>query len=255
LKQEELIKKIFTSRRFFEKNILDVNNENDKSEIMKILSKEMVDDVLKENINFLHVRTLEDFTLSPIVNILFKELANEWISYAMDILELSKEDALEELQEDNRVKFIHLIAADYYKFYKEYFYEKIANSFIDLLASMNQGSEKIRFVNSIINSNFIANRNILGINSFDQLYRRVKAAKNLKNIELGIVQSKISEILQEIEDPNIIYSKKENLLIVLPSYERKETLIKEKRLESYDSSLERVKMAVFNSLKSELYKI
>ena len=254
MKQEELIEKIFTNKLFFEKEILDIQSENDRSEVMRILSTEMVENILKENINFLYIEKLEYFTLTPVINILFKELANEWISYAMDVLEFSKEDALEELQADERVKFIHILAVDYNRFYKDYLFEAIANSFIDLLSSMNQGSEKIKFVNSIINSDLIANRNILNINSFDQLYQRVKSAKNFKNIDLSSVQIKISEILQEIEDPQTEYEKRESLFIVLPSYERKEEQIKEKRLEEYDASLQRVKRAIFNALKSGLYK-
>ncbi len=128
MKQEELIEKIFTNKLFFEKEILDIQSENDRSEVMRILSTEMVENILKENINFLYIEKLEYFTLTPVINILFKELANEWISYAMDVLEFSKEDALEELQAEERVKFIHILAVDYNRFYKDYLFEAIANS-------------------------------------------------------------------------------------------------------------------------------
>ncbi|WP_455756128.1 hypothetical protein [Sulfurimonas sp.] len=249
------IDKIFLNKNSFEKEILGVNSESDKSEIMKILSKTIVDETLKEHLSFLYIKDLSDFTLKHVVNILFKEIANEWIVYAMEDLHLSKQDALEELQVQSRVKLIHSLSADYYKHYKDSIFEEISESFIDLLGTIRSGSDKIVLVNAVINSDLIANRTILGINSFDQLYKKVKTAKNKKTSELSSLQMKIIDIKKEISNPTTDRDKKESLLAILPNYEKKVQEISEMRLESFEVSLQRVKRAIFNSLKNGLYKI
>ena len=251
----DLVENIFTKRTTFEKEVLNVKSEKDKSEIVHMLTHVIVTDSLKEHINFLYLRELSDFTLKHIVNMLFKEFANEWIEYSMEILGSSKEVALEELQKPHRVKFIHTLADDYFKYYKEYFYEGIADTFIELLATMSPDSKKIKLVNAVINSNLIANRSVLNINSFDQLYRRVISAKNLKNIEVSTLQVKLSDILIELDCNSTSAKRREDLLTVLPAYEEKNKDIAGKKLEHFDGSLQRVKRAIFNALKSDKYKL
>ncbi len=254
MKREDLIEEIFSKKIIFEKEVLNIKSDKDKCDVMHILAKTLVHDILKEHLNFLHLKSLSDFTLKHIVNILFKELASEWISFSMDVLEYSKDEALSELQKQKRVKYIHSLAEDYYKYYHDYIYEEISNTFIDLLASTNPGSEKIKLINAIINSELVANRSILNINSYDQLYRRIIAAKNAKNIQLSAIQMKLSDILIEIESYDTSEERRESLLIVLPKYKEKNKAIAKKNLEDFDASLQRVKMAIFNSLKNDKYK-
>ena len=252
-KNIDKIEAVFTNTTLFEKEVLHVVNEYDRSEIMHILTDRIVSDVLKEHINFLYIRSFSDFTLKPIINILFKEIANEWISYAIDALQYSKEEALVELQPKDRVKFIHALSASYYRQYKSYIFEAIADTFIELMASISHGSNKSIIINAVINSDLIANRIVLGINGFDQLYKRVRAAKNAKSLEVSNTQIKLSEILKEINNPMISQGDREKLLIVLPKYERKVKEITKQKLENFDASLERVKRSIVNSLTNEIF--
>ena len=248
-----IVEKIFTSSVFFEKEILHVASNSDRSDIMNILRVKLVRDILKEHINFLYIRDLSDFTLKPIVNILFKEIANEWIHYAMDTLDYSKDEALLELQPKDRVRLIHTLAASYYREYKSYIFEEIADTFIELIASISHSSDKSILVNAVINSELIANRNVLGINNFDQLYKKARSAKNLKTSEVSTVQMKISDILKDLNNPKISDTDREKLLIVLPKYEKKEKQIIAKNLEHFDASLQRVKTTIINSLSREIF--
>lgn len=250
----ELVNNIFSSKSIFEEEVLNVFKEDEKLEIMRILATKMVCYTLKEHVNFIYIKNLEDFTLKHIVNTLFQELANEWVAYSMEILDYSKDEALENLQQGSRIKFIHLLAEDYFESYKDYIYEEIADSFIDLLASMNQSSAKVKFVNTVINSDLVANRNILGINSFDQLYRRVIAAKNKKNIELSTLQVKLSEILIELDCDTTTLKRRETLTIILPQHEEKTKKMTRVKLEVFDGTLQRLKRAILHALNSDLYR-
>ncbi|MDF1875090.1 hypothetical protein JHD48_05035 [Sulfurimonas sp. SAG-AH-194-I05] len=254
MRKDGLILSIFSKKFLFEKEVLNVKSEKDRVEIMRILSKAMVDDILKEHINFLHIPAISDFTLKHVINILFKEIANEWISYAIEELKYSKDDALEELQMKGRVKFIHEVADDYLKHYKEYLYENIAHSFIELLASISSSSPRVKFVNAIINSKLIANRSVLGINSFDQLAKKIKQAKHIKSTSLSDLKIKISDIKNEIASGTIKKDRHEALESILPTYVEKYKKIENTKLEEFDGSLKRVKLAIFNSLKTEFYK-
>lgn len=251
----ELIENIFTHNSCFEKEVLGVDNEKERSDIMHILSDRIVRNILKDHISFLHIKKISDFTLKHVSNILFKELANEWIAFAVDLLDYTKEEALAVLQKKDRVKYLHDISDKYYKIYKDYFYEDIANTFIDLLASLNQSSTKVVLVNAAINSELIPNRSMLGINSFDQLYRRIISAKNLKNAEVSALQIKLSDILLKLDSNTISDEKRDELLISLSKYEKKNEKMSVARLEDFDDSLKRVKMAIINSLKKGVYKL
>jgi hypothetical protein len=254
LNKKEVVQKIFTKRTFFEKEVLLVKSENDRLEIMSILSKKLVDETLKEHLNFQYIKEFSDFTLKHIVNMLFKEIANEWIFYAMDILKYSKDEALDELQPKHRVIFIHSLALSYYKFYKDFIYENISESFIELLSTSNYNNDKKNLVNTIINSDLIANRKVLGINNFEQLHKRVKSAKNFKSIEITSYQTKIAEILDNIENTKLDEDKKNNLFRLVSKYEKKVSKLENQKLEAFDATLKRVKNAIFNSLKNGIFK-
>ncbi len=250
MNKEKLIESIFAKKFIFEKEVLSIKSEKDKSEIMHILATNLVHDILKEHLNFVYLNKLSDFTLKHIVNILFKEIASEWVMFAMEVLDYSKDEALDELQKSKRIKYVHSLAEDYYKNYKEFFYLEISDSFIELLGLMSPTSDKVKLVNAVINSDLMANRSVLNINNFEQLYQRVEAAKNAKNIQVRTLQAKLSNILKELNSKDISAKKKEDLLLVLPKYEEKNKEITEKKLETFDPSLQRVQMAIFNSLKN-----
>ena len=246
---QERINKIFQSRMLFEKEILNVNSDKDRAEIIKILAVVFVRDVLKEHLNFLYIHKLSDFTLKQIANILFKEIANEWIDYAMHELKLSKEMALAELKQENRVSFIRTISSEYYKHYKKYIFEEIVDTFIELLVLNADMDKRSVFINAVINSDFFANRSILNINSSDQLCKYAKAAKDLHDEEVQYLRMKVSEIQEGILNPDLNMTKREDLNIILPTYDQKLKETLELKLEHYDSNLKRVKMALMASLK------
>lgn len=247
--KQERIKSLFKSRILFEKEVLNVNGDQDREEIVHILAISFVGDILKEHINFLYIQNLSDFTLKPIVNLIFKEMASEWVDYAMHELEYSKNEALEELRIDNRVQFLRILADDYYKHYKDCIFEEIVDSFIELLVLNSDKNEKSRIINAVINSSLVPNRSVLGINSSDQLCKRAKAAKDLKNEKVAELQFKLAEIGEGMKDAKISQSKREDLSLVYPNYVKKLQAIKELKLEKFDDGLQRLKRAIISSLQ------
>ena len=200
-------KELFTDKALFEKEVLNVENIKDRKDVVDILAISLVGDILKEHINFLYIEKFSDFSLKQIVNIVFREMANEWVDYAMNDLNYSKDDALNELRIDNRIKFLKSLSSDYYNFFKDCIFEKIADTFIELLVQNNKVDKKSILINAVINSYLIPNRSVLNINSWNQLNEYVKLAINLQGIKAEKLENFDSR-LQKVKK-SIIYSLRE----------------------------------------------
>jgi hypothetical protein len=100
--KQKYIEKIFKDRALFEWEVLHVSSHYDRLEIMEILAQAIVRGKLKYETNFLYLESFKEFKFSQIVNILFHEIANEWISFATEILYYPKREAIQELQDKYR---------------------------------------------------------------------------------------------------------------------------------------------------------
>lgn len=246
--KQELIKKIFSDVKFFEKKILDVESDNDRAEIMKILSESLVHDTLKEEINFLYLIVFSDFTLKPIPNIIFKELASEWVIFAEDMLHMDKDQALKELQDKGRVQFILTIVHNYLRKYKHFIFEEIADTFIELIDRIPNARKSNAFVEEVLNSNFIVNQKLLHVRDFRELWRRVRAARNLKNTELNVAHAKVNDTKALLLKKDISYEKKEALKRSLFVYETELEKLNKTPLDHFEDTVKKVKESMINSM-------
>jgi len=207
---EILVETIFSQKEFFEKEILNISCNSDRIEVMDILAKRMIRILLKEELNFLYMKDLEDFKFSLITNILFREVANEWISYSSEKLALEKEAALDIMQDKSHVLFVIAIIKEYFVQYKIYFAQEIADSFIQLIENMPNASISNSLINEVLNSDFVKNKNISVVYSYSQLWSRVRNAHSLKKDKLTKIQIDIAEC-QELEKRKALEYKEEAL--------------------------------------------
>jgi len=197
--EDELIEAIFSKRDVFEKHILGVYSDEGRVEIMEILSKRMIHVLLKDEFNFLYMNDLRNFKFSLIINLLFREIANEWVSFAIETLMLTKDKALEEIQDKSRIVYILSIVKWYFKTYKSYFAKEIADTFIELVSIMPNPTLNNELIKHVIRSGFVRDQNISVVLNYNQLWSRVKNAHNNKNQQLSKIQIKISELVEEGE--------------------------------------------------------
>jgi len=200
----ELIKSIFSDKKTFEKEILNVTCNSDRIEVMDILAKRIIQVLLKEELNFLYMKDLDNFKFSLIVNLLFREIANEWVSYASEELEYEKTQALDIIQDKTNVVFILALVKEYFMQYKIYFMQEIADSFIDLVESMPSATMSNSLINEVLKSDFVKKENISVVFSYSQLWGRVKNAHNAKKdkitkLQLMIAEAKDNEELKSLE--------------------------------------------------------
>ena len=239
-KQIKFINRIFSEQSFFENKILGVYSNQDKLEIMQILSAKFIEDDLKNELNFLHMKSLKSFKFSLIINLLFKEFATEWVSFSMEELSFSKEEAIDEIQDKKRVFFLHDMALAYFENYKIEFIEKIADSFIFLVDIAPTATLSNRVIQEVLEGDLLKSDNILIVHSYHQLWSRVKEAHNSRSLEIAKLQVEIADLYLEKESTKRI----ENIRICSNRIEKLEN----KSLANFSPSLLRIHSTMINSM-------
>ena len=145
--KQKYIDELFKDRTLFEWEVLHVSSHYDRIEIMEILAQTLVRNKLKYEINFLYLQSYDNFKLTQIINILFHEIANEWMSFATEVLYYPNDKA--------RVKFIHDIAEDYYEKYRRYIFEEVADTFIELVSNTKQNNKTTKLIQETLQSDLI----------------------------------------------------------------------------------------------------
>ena len=191
--QKQLIERIFSDQAFFEAEVLEVFNNSDRIEVMEILAKRMIGVLLREELSFLYMKNLDHFSFSLIRNLMYREIANEWVSYAHEKFDMDQERAVEILHEKKNALFLLSLIKEYFKHYKVYFVQEIADSFIELIQTMPAGVASNPLINQILLSDFVKNDNIIVVQNYGQLWGRVRNAYNRKNREVTKLQIEISE--------------------------------------------------------------
>jgi len=238
--------KLFEDRALFEKEILRVESDIDRAEVMKLLAVLLVRETLKEELNFLYIKKISEFTFGPIKNILFKEIANEWLIYSLEMLRYSREEALQELQDKKRVQFILTIVSAYLKKYQYYIFEEIIDTFLELICTTQDSKSNSTLIEEIISNELI--EKLLSGHSFQELWKGVRAANSSKNMDIKRIKSKINEIYEALEEKNLDLEKKDSLLKLLAQYESKLEKITHAKLEKFDRNLKTIKDAMALSM-------
>lgn len=242
------IEKIFSDRSLFEWEVLHVSSHYDRLEVMQILAQTIVRDRLKFELNFLYIKRYEDFKLSQIINILFHEIANEWLSFATEILYCSKNDAINALQDKKKVKFIHSLVKSYYATYKRQIFEVIADTFIELVSGIKHVSDKNILIEEVLESDLIKNRQILKLHNFSYLWSRVKAAQNMKNSDIISTNIKIHDIREKYKNLELDTRDKEILLKSLKASTKELEKLKYSKLDTFDTGVKRLKDVMVHTM-------
>lgn len=246
--KEEFVKELFNDKRLFKLEVLQVSCEADSIEIMQIISKTLVREKLKKEINFLHLNTFRDFKLTSIKNSIFNQIANEWLSFAQEVLFFSKDVALLEIQDKQRVNFIYSISNDYFNTYKKYIFENIADTFIDLVNTLPHAQSKNELVSDVLKSDLISSNHVLVIQSFKQLWSKVRSANNFKNAAVSKMQILIAEITIQLTNKELDEKSREKLLVSLEKQDLELSKLNYQGLDNFDSTLKRLKDTMVNSM-------
>jgi len=157
---------------------------------------------------------LSNFKFSLIVNLLFREIANEWVSYAEESLGYSMDEALETIQHKENVLFLLELVKEYFRQYKVYFVQEIADTFIELIEHMPSPSMSSDLINDVLKSGFSKSQGISVVYNYSQLWGRVRNAHKLKKVDITTLQIKIAEAKDKHERKKLEYE--EEVLVLKP---------------------------------------
>ncbi len=229
VQRDDFIEKTFSDRAFFEANILEIVTNDDRIEVANILAQRMIRLLLKEELNFLYMKDMKSFKFSLIMNLMFREIANEWVSFAEDKLAVSRDEAIEVIHEKRRAVFVLGLVKEYYRHYKIYFIQEIADSFIELIKTMPSSTNSTPLIDEILSSEFVKSENIAIVYSYSQLWGKVRNAHNSKSKELTKLQVKLSEVKDISEKRKLEYAQE---------------LLEERPLAFFDDALLRLRNAM-----------
>lgn len=248
IKEKKLhnLEKYCTNSTLFEENILDVYDENDRKEVMEILAQRLVRDKLKKSLNFLYLEDLEDLSLAMIVPVLTKELYDEALEYGRHVLYLGSEETKSVIE--RHIVSIGALAQEYMSKYKEIIFGAIVDSFIELIYTSSHLNKRAKFIESVLESPLILNRNMLAMHSVEQLHRRIKAAYNRKSLEISKLQMKVAELNDRIAQSKEDEQERTQLYKLLASQEERLAKTTAKTLDHYDATLDRLKTTMVKTL-------
>jgi hypothetical protein len=210
---EEYIGKIFSSVELFEWDVLHVSTNTDRAEVVQILAESFVKDSLKHEINFLYISDIENIKYSKIKQEMFKEIVSEWVSFCDDVLNISKEKAIEEVKKDGRANFLNSIVNNYFQKFHRIIFNEMFNSFLDFFNKLPVTKNKQIFIEKILKSSLNRDSRSISIHKFSQLYTRVTIAKDNKNKEILRLKGRIKELKDQLYSTSDINFEEDNEIL------------------------------------------
>lgn len=237
--KHEYLEKIFEDVSLFEWEVLHITTSQDRQEVMEILSETLVRDTIKEKVNFLYLKRFDDFDTGAIKPALFKEIVNEYVSFAVDVLYLDKDEVRKDI--GSKASFIYGLIDNYMKNYHSLVYQEIVDTFIELAQTAIHSKQSLNMVNEVFTTLLMAHKHITAIQDVEHLLSKVRSAYNFKNLELSKYQVKLTELRHKLKDENMDDEIRDNLLLALYSQERKLENVEKSTLDKYDAALQRLK--------------
>ncbi|MCD6259729.1 MAG: hypothetical protein J7J31_09030 [Helicobacteraceae bacterium] len=242
----EYLQKIFEDVSLFEWEVLHVTTSQDRREVMEILSKTLVRDTIKEKVNFLYFKRLDDFDMSAIKPALFKEIVNEYMSFAVDVLYLDKDEVRKDI--GSKASFMYAIIDSYMKNYSILIYQEIVDTFIELAQTAIHSKQSLSVVYEVFNTLLLVHKKMIAIQDVEHLLTKVRSAYNFKNLELSKFQVKVTDLRHKLEDETLNDEIRDNLLLALYSQQKKLENVEKSTLDKYDAALQRLKNSMVQQL-------
>lgn len=245
----EFLSKILSEKQLFEEEVLHVFRPEEMEEVFSILAKVLVRQKYKEQLNFLYIKKYEEFDLSLLKSVTTKEILQEFITYGVDVLYLSKEEMLEIASSKEHLLFITQLVQEYFKLYRHLLFNEISNTFLERITTLINENSNDALIEEVLQSSLVQNENMPVMYTFSQLYKRVCAARDFKQREKSSLQIKISETRDFLakQDKDIVTATKlkEKLLLL----EEKLLQLDEKSLDNYDATIARLKKTILASMQ------
>jgi len=205
-KSQEYLEHIFSDKLTFEKDVLLVSCDEDRKEIMTLLSKELcLTENLASEINFLKLKSINNLNFKNVSIVLVQLLMAELISLLKEKNFTRTE--IENVSKNRQyLKFIYELVQVYLRRFSDILYKEVVCTFFDLVSVSSKPAELKKIVLEVIDgtksiSSFLEKDGSVRIlRKPEQLWMRVKQASNDKSRQAQVFQVEITRLVKRIDE-------------------------------------------------------
>jgi hypothetical protein len=247
---EEYIEKLFNNLELFEWDVLHVSTNTDRAEVVEILAESFVNGSLKNDINFLYITDIEHIKYNKIKQAIFKDIVAEWVSFCDEVLHISKEQAIEAVRKDTRIKFINNIVSNYFQKFHRIIFSEMFDTFLEYFNKPPITKSKQIFIDKVLQSSLNKDNSSISIRKFNQLNNRVRIAQDKKNKEILKLKNRIKELRTELNsDPEINFNEDNEKLYDIEDLEEDLEEMKRTSLYHFDDLIASLRDNMIDSMR------
>lgn len=204
-KSQEYLEYLFSDKLIFEKEVLHVKSDEDRKDIMSILSRDLCNDRnLASKVNFLKIKSIDDLNFKG-VNI---SLVQIFLAELLSLLE-EKHYTRAEIESVKKskiyLKFLYELAQTYMRRFSSAFYKEVVNTFFDLISIADKANQLsplvLEVINGTQNTKSLLQQSGSGkiLHKSEQAWMRVKQARDEKNRKVKVFQVEIVNLVHRID--------------------------------------------------------
>lgn len=202
---EKYIQDLFSDKQLFEKEVMQVNCDEDRKEIMALMSKEICNESdIASQVNFLKIKSIDELDFSRVnislVQIILAELLSllKEKNYPASQIETIKKNK-------EHLAFIYMITQTYMRRFGSEFYKEVINTFFDLISIADKADKLslvvVEAINGTQNKRSLMEQHGGGqiLYKPEQAWMRVKQARDDKNKKVQVYQVEIVKLVRRVD--------------------------------------------------------
>ncbi len=199
------IQKLFSDKETFEKDVLHVNCDEDRKEVMSLMCKELcTNSKISHQINFLKIKRIDELSFEGINIALVQVLLAELVSLLRE--KHYPQNEIDSLKTNKAyLKFLYEIAQSYMRQYGSLLYKEVVNTFFELIGVADRPEKISKVVHEAIIGND-THKSLLEqhgggqvLYKADQAWMRVKQARDDKNRKIQVHQVEIVKLVKRVD--------------------------------------------------------
>ncbi len=205
-KSQEYLAHLFSDKLVFEKEVLNVNCDEDRKEIMGLICSDMCEDeAMASKISFLKIKSIDQLDFSGVAISIVQSLLAELLSVLKEKRYTRVE--MENVKKNKEyVTFLYELAQIYMRRFGTLFYKKVVDTFFDLISIADKADNLSPVVLEAINgtkkhkSFFEQHGGGQILYKPDHAWMRVKQAKDDKNNQAKKYQYEIVRLVRRVDE-------------------------------------------------------
>lgn len=204
-RSQEYIEKLFSDVSVFEKEVLHVTCDNDRQDVVQMISKDICNDSnTASTISFLKINSINDLDFSK-VNIIFVQIVLEEVFAVLHEKRCSKAEINSVKKDKQKLKFIYDLVKSYIRRFGSIFYKEVVNTFFELVSVAHRAESLSKVVHEVVCGNENHRSLLEHHNGGQVLYKpeqawiRVRQARDDKMRKVQVHQIEIVNILKRID--------------------------------------------------------